>query len=85
MSLVGALDRLAAPEIGLMLDDALADAAFVVLDLDELASADPAGVAMLHAAGRVGGDRLIVVNVPPQVQASLTTMGDPRLKLVSAA
>jgi hypothetical protein len=31
---------------------------------------------VLHVAGRVGGYRLIVVNVPPQVQGSLTTMRD---------
>ena len=86
MALTGGLDQFSAPEIGNMLDDALAAAAFVVLDLDELASADPAVVTMLRAAGRAGGQRLIVVNVPPHVQDSLAKGGrGPRLRIVPAA
>ena len=86
MALAGGLDQVSAPEIGNMLDDALAAAAFVVLDLDELGSADAAVVSVLRAAGRAGGHRLIVVNVPPHVRDSLTTTGaDPRLRIVSAA
>ena len=71
MALAGGLDRLSAPDVGHLLDDALAAAAFVVVDLDDLASADPAGVEVLRAAGRAGGHRFIVVNVPPHVQDSL--------------
>ena len=70
MALAGGLDQRSAPEIGRALDDALAAAAFVVVDLDELASTDPAGVEVLRTAGRAGGHRLIVVNVPPHVRDS---------------
>ena len=83
VALRGELDLSSGPELDRLLDQLLADASFVVVDLDELSFVDPAGAAALRAAGQRAGSRVVAVNVQPHVRTTLMTVGVHRvLKLV---
>ena len=68
----GELSEGSAPELEGLVERALGDAAFVVIDLDALSFVDPGGAIALGAAARAGGHRLIAVNAQPQVRATLS-------------
>ena len=71
VSLSGDLDASWGPDLDQVLRAAHDDAAIVVVDLDELASVDEAGAAVLRAAGeraRRQGRRMVAVNAQAKVQ-----------------
>jgi anti-anti-sigma factor len=83
LAVEGDLDLSCAPEFESQLADALAAAAYVVIDLEDVGFVDPGGAAALRAAGRAVGSRLIAVNAQPHVRKTLTSIGvDRMLKLV---
>ena len=86
IALRGELDLSSRHELDRLLDEALADADFVVFDLDELSFVDPVGAAPLRAAGQRAGSRVIAVNLQPHVRETLMAIGVDRvLKLVPPA
>jgi anti-anti-sigma factor len=89
VSLSGELDASSSHDLDRVLRAADDDAATVVIDLDELASVDEAGAAVLRAAGkraRRRGRRVVAVNAHAQVQEGLELAGVEReLKLVATS
>jgi anti-anti-sigma factor len=89
VSLTGELDESSGHDLDRVLRAADDDAAVVVIDLDELASVDEAGAAVLRAAGERAnrrGRRVVAVNVQTQVQEELELAGVEReLKLVATS
>jgi len=87
VSLRGDLDASSGPDLGRVLRAVHDDAAFVVVDLDEIASVDGAGAAALRAAGaqaRRQGCRIVAVNAQPPVRSKLERAGVERdLKLIA--
>jgi len=87
VSLSGDLDASSGADLDQVLRAAHDDAAIVVVDLDQLASVDEAGAAVLRAAGeraRRRGRRVVAVNARAQVQDELQSAGVEReLKLVA--
>jgi len=87
VSLSGELDESSGHDLDRLLRAADDDAAIVVIDLDELASVDEAGAAVLRAAGeraRRRGRRVVAVNAQAKVQEELELAGVEReVKLVA--
>lgn len=87
VSLSGDLDASAVPDVDRVLRAAHDDAAFVVVDLDELAFVDGAGASVLRAAGALArreGRRVVAVNARPRVHDALALAGvEPELELIA--
>ena len=89
VSLSGELDERSGRDLDRLLRAADDDAAIVVIDLDELASVDEAGAAVLRAAAeraRRRGRRVVAVNAQAKVQEELELAGVEReVKLVATS
>jgi anti-anti-sigma factor len=86
VSLRGDLDASSGSDVDRALRAACGDVAFVVVDLDDVASVDGAGADVLRAAGaaaRRKGRRIVAVNARPEVHRALALAGvEPGVKLI---